>query len=79
MKLREQGTQGTVLRAIRLASGTTQSELAERTGVHRSLVSRIERGLVPSWPRFRKAAATSLGVPERVLFPEVQTDKESVE
>ena len=33
------------LRAVRLAFGVTQADLAERTGVHRSLVSRIERGL----------------------------------
>jgi transcriptional regulator with XRE-family HTH domain len=69
MTVRTRSDQETSLRAFRVAFGITQAELAARTGVHRSLVSRIERGLVPSWPRFRQAASQSLGVPEATLFP----------
>ena len=57
------------LRAVRQAFGVTQAELAQMTGVDRSLISRVERGVVPSWPRLRRAASMSLGVPEEVLFP----------
>ena len=67
--MRARSDQETSLRAFRLAFGITQAELAERVGVHRSLISRIERGLVPSWPRFRQAVSQSLGVPEALLFP----------
>jgi transcriptional regulator with XRE-family HTH domain len=64
------------LRAVRRAFGLTQAELAQMTGVDRSLVSRVERGVVPSWPRFRRAASESLGVPEGVLFPMQESKKE---
>lgn len=36
----------------------------------RSLVSRAERGLIETWPRFRRDAANALGIDESVLFPD---------
>jgi hypothetical protein len=40
------------------------------TKVDPANVSRVERGLVASWPKFRRSAAAVLGVDESVLFPE---------
>jgi transcriptional regulator with XRE-family HTH domain len=56
------------LRAMREALGISQSELARRMGLDQSLVSRAERGLIATWPKFRRQAATALGLPEAALF-----------
>ncbi len=59
----------TRLRAIRTAMGLSVRELARRMDLDPSLVSRAERGLIQTWPRFRRDAASALGLPEHVLFP----------
>ncbi|MGI8830856.1 MAG: helix-turn-helix transcriptional regulator [Candidatus Limnocylindria bacterium] len=56
------------LSTIREARGLTGAELARRIGVHRSWVSRIERGRAEPWPAFRARAAAVLGVDEELLF-----------
>ena len=61
-------TSATGLRSVRTALGISQAELARRLKLHPSLVSRVERGRVESWPKFRRDAAEALGVPEAVLF-----------
>ena len=60
--------QETRLRVMRRALGITQAELSRRVGVDQSAVCRIERGDSPPWPKFRRAAAVALGIPEAVLF-----------
>ncbi len=60
----------TRLRLIREAVGISQAELSRRMGLDPSLVSRAERGLVETWPRFRREAARALDVSEAVLFGE---------
>ncbi len=49
--------------------GLSCRELGRRMGVDASLVSRAERGLIQTWPKFRSEAAAALGLPESVLFP----------
>jgi len=49
--------------------GLSVLELARRMELDASLVSRAVRGLIQTWPRFRRDAATALGLPEAVLFP----------
>ena len=45
------------LRSLREASGLTQYALAQRAGVARAVVHRIEAGQrLPSWPVLRKLA-----------------------
>lgn len=56
------------LRLIREARGLSQRELARRMGIDHSLVSRAERGLIATWPAFRKRAAAELAVDESLLF-----------
>ena len=56
------------LRATREFSGVSQATLARRMGIDESLVSRAERGLIETWPKFRRDAAAALGVPEAQLF-----------
>lgn len=58
----------TRLRAVREALGISQAELVRRMELDQSLVSRAERGLIATWPRFRRDAAVALGLPEDVLF-----------
>jgi transcriptional regulator with XRE-family HTH domain len=60
----------TRLRAMRSAMGLSVRELARRMNIDASLVSRAERGLIPTWPRFRRDAAIALGLPEPILFPD---------
>ncbi len=63
-------TTTTRLRQMREVLGISQAELARRMGLHRSLVSRAERGLIATWPRFRRDASAALGIDARLLFPE---------
>ena len=64
-----QGTRSPIrLKAMREALGVSQVELARRMGLNQSLVSRAERGLIETWPRFRRASSEALGLPEAVLY-----------
>jgi transcriptional regulator with XRE-family HTH domain len=56
------------LALLRFRSGLTQEELAERAGIARESVSRLERG---GMPQFTTAAALAraLGVPVDAIFP----------
>lgn len=59
---------GAKLRARRAAAGLTLQEVAEATGVSRSFLSQVERGLVsPSIASLRRIAA-ALGTPMAALF-----------
>jgi len=59
---------GQRLRALRLAEGLTQAELARRTGIHRPNIARVEAGRhTPSLETLARLAA-AIGVPiKRVL------------
>jgi transcriptional regulator with XRE-family HTH domain len=57
-----QPTLGEALRRLRKEAGLTQEALEQRTGVHRTWVSSIERGLSnPAWGTVTRLAA-ALGV-----------------
>ena len=43
-------------------------DLSRRVGVHRILLWKTEHGRIDAWPRFRRAAATALGVDEALIF-----------
>lgn len=55
---------GHAVRAIRIAQGVSQVELAERSGLNHSYISRLERGqrCHPA-PGITKKLAEALGVP----------------
>lgn len=60
-------TFGALLRALREASGLSQTELAKRTEVTRIRISEVERGATPPPPlglqsRWYELAAETLGV-----------------
>ena len=59
---------GSQVRALRMAGGLTGGELANRCGVSRSLLSRIERGLVSPSVETLDRIATGLHVPIARFF-----------
>lgn len=59
----EQPEIGRRLRALRLGLGLSQAQVAERTGIHRPNIARVERGShTPSWPTVARLAL-AYGVP----------------
>jgi transcriptional regulator with XRE-family HTH domain len=50
------------LKKHRILAGLTQEELAEKTGVHRDTIIRLEGGKQPPRPRTLKKLADVLGV-----------------
>jgi transcriptional regulator with XRE-family HTH domain len=60
---REQALLGDAVREVRKAQGLTQKQVADRTGVHVTYLSDIERGARnPSWKVIASLAA-GMGVP----------------
>ena len=59
---------GQRVRELRLAQGLTQEDLAERCGLFRTYMSRIETGVANPSLTMVHALATSLGVPIAALF-----------
>jgi transcriptional regulator with XRE-family HTH domain len=49
------------LRELRTAAGLTQGQLAERVGLHRVALARLEAGSIPAWDTVL-AICTALGV-----------------
>jgi transcriptional regulator with XRE-family HTH domain len=62
------------LREFRTESGVSQAEFSRRMDLSPSTVSRIERGQMRPWPKFRRDAAHLLGVDETVLFADAEDD-----
>jgi DNA-binding XRE family transcriptional regulator len=50
------------LRAVRLAAGLSVRELARRRGIAAPTISRVERGLIPTWPRYVERLTAAIGV-----------------
>jgi transcriptional regulator with XRE-family HTH domain len=67
---------GARIRALRLAADVTQEELAERCGLFRTYLSRIENGSANPTLTMIHALATSLQVDVRELFEPVLARKE---
>lgn len=59
---------GLRVRELRQAQGLTQEDLAERCGLFRTYMSRIETGAANPTLTMVHALATSLGVPIAALF-----------
>jgi transcriptional regulator with XRE-family HTH domain len=59
---------GSQVRALRMASGASGGVLAKNSGVSRSMLSRIERGLVSASIETLERIADSLGVPISRFF-----------
>lgn len=57
------------VRVHRVAQGMSQEALAERAGVGRNTVSRLERRIHAPTPRTLEALAAALGVDVQQLFP----------
>lgn len=64
---------GNQLRALRIAAGASGGELASRSGVSRSMLSRIERGLVSPSVESLDRIASGLGVPVSRFFSDQTT------
>ena len=62
---------GRRVRDLRRAAGMTQEDLAERCGLFRTYMSRIETGKANPTLTMIHALAASLGVPVTALFGEV--------
>jgi transcriptional regulator with XRE-family HTH domain len=59
---------GARVRELRMAAGMTQEDLAERCGLFRTYMSRIETGRANPTLTMIDALAASLGVPITTLF-----------
>lgn len=57
------------LRKVRLLRGLTQQEVAERSGLDRATVRRLELGLTEPHLRTARAIAAVLKVPVKAAFP----------
>ena len=68
MAVSPQRSFGQRVRDLRLASGLTQEELAERCGLFRTYLSRIETGQANPTLTMIHTLAASLGVPVVALF-----------
>jgi len=55
------------LRVLRAARGVSQQDLAKRTGLSKSLISKIESGMRTVSPANKDRFAKSLGVPARLF------------
>lgn len=62
---------GKELRKHRLHKGLTQMGLSEEAGLSPNVVGRIERGVYNPSVKVLEDIATALGVPVRVLFPNI--------
>ena len=56
------------LRVHRMWAGLTQEELAQRSGVARNTISRLETGEQPARPRTARKLADALGVTPKDLM-----------
>jgi transcriptional regulator with XRE-family HTH domain len=61
---------GQRVRELRRAAGLTQEDLADRCGLFRTYMSRVETGQANPTLSMIHALAASLGVPVAALFPE---------
>jgi transcriptional regulator with XRE-family HTH domain len=60
------------LRRIRKARGLSLTQVTVKTGIDPASLSRIERGIIPSGPGWRRRIAEAFELPEEELFMEVE-------
>ncbi len=63
------------LRKERQRRGWSLTQLTVRTGIDSAALSKIERGIWPCGPGWRRRIAEAFGLPEEVLFEEVPDDE----
>jgi len=56
------------LRQMRIEAGLSQVQLAQQMQIDPSIVRHVEAGRTKAYPRFRRVAASVLGVEEGDLF-----------
>jgi transcriptional regulator with XRE-family HTH domain len=66
---------GEVLRARRIAIGISQEDLADRSGLHRTYISDLERGVRNVTVKNIFRLAKALGVPASALIQQVELRK----
>jgi len=59
----------TILKAIMIEKGLSQNRLSQLTRIPASNISLIVNGKMPVYPAWRKRICEALGVPEKILFP----------
>jgi transcriptional regulator with XRE-family HTH domain len=59
----------------RTLSELSQDEVMKRTGIHQSLLSRIERGYRQATPAEKEALARVFKVTVQYVFPETKEDR----
>lgn len=62
------------LRKERQRRGWSLTQLTVRTGIDSAALSKIERGVWPCGPEWRRRIATAFGLSEADLFVEVEDD-----
>ncbi len=63
------------LRQERLRRRWSLLDVAIRTHIESTNVSKIERGILPAYPGWRRRLAEAFGLPEENLFAEVPDDE----
>lgn len=63
------------LKQERLRRGWSLTQLTVRTRIDSAALSKIERGVWPCGPEWRRRIAAAFGLPEEVLFAEVEGDE----
>lgn len=62
------------LRVERLRRGLSLAKVCMLTGIDPGALSRVERGIWPAGPGWRRRVAEAFGLPEDELFREVADD-----
>ncbi len=75
MRISPQKAFGNRIRELRQAKGMTQEDLADRCGLFRTYMSRIETGKANPTLTMIHALADSIGVPVQALFDAVTMGK----
>lgn len=63
------------LRLERQRLAMSLAQLCQLTGVEPATLSKVERGLLPAYPGWRRRIAEAFGMPEEILFAEVPDDE----
>lgn len=69
----------TLLRAERLARGWSLTKVAGLTQIAASDLSRIERGILPAFPGWRRRLARAYHLPEAELFRPIAGERHAVD
>lgn len=57
-----------MIRKVRIERGWTQAEVCRRTGLDQATISKLERGIYPSYPGWRRRLSRLFKMPADLLF-----------